>query len=148
MATRKWDVWVHLTSEQVDAAGDSHVLTQHHRGLMYATDESRYLVVEELDPPVTTVYKIHPHSVAVSRTGSITSSQQFRAGEWDHYAYKLPEGTLNFKSFTRSVSSRFQAGDGRLALEYEVWLDKSLVGEFNLQLEIVKDKQVSHDPSR
>lgn len=139
MATKKWGVTVHLSSEQIDAAGEAHVMSQRHRGLMYATGENRYLVVEEQDPPVTTVYKIHPHAVSVSRTGAITSSQSFQAGEWDQYAYTLPEGTLNFKSFTRSVASAFDAEAGHLELQYEVWLDRSLVGEFTLRLEIQND---------
>lgn len=148
MATQKWDVFVHLMSEQVDASGESHVVTRCDRGLMYTTGENRYVVVEDADPPVTTVYKIHPHSVAVSRSGSITCSQLFRAGEWDHYAYTLPEGTLSLKSFTRSISSSFESDMGRLALDYEVWLDTSLVGEFTLRLEFIKDTQVPDPASR
>ena len=133
------DVMITISSTQtVDGAGDcAEFITQgKYRagsdGVHFFYDESE---LTGLDGTCTSFF-VTDDRVVMSREGSVTSRMEFQEGQRSEFSYKTPYGALNMALDTFRIDREFDKDGGRLEIEYDLDLDRSVVSRNRFKINV------------
>ena len=137
------DVMITISSTQtVDGAGDcAEFITQ---GKYRAGSDGVHFFYNEseltgLDGTRTSFF-VTGEGVVMSREGSVTSRMEFREGLRSEFSYKTPYGALNMALDTFRIDRALGEDGGRLEIEYDLDLDRSVVSRNRFKINVKEIK--------
>lgn len=140
----KHRVRVILESRQLDSENQELTTRGDHEGTWYRQDHQQYLIFQESDGTQTTL-KIAPHEWRLFRRGpDIESWQVFRRGESVASDLMLMGSVLPLFTYTKRLELLETPTGGELQLEYNLYSDETLLGNFTL---IIHLTIIAEDPA-
>jgi len=88
---------------------------------------------------VTTSLRVDGEHVVLNRMGTAELKQEFQTGILHRSTYVTPFGSLWLSVLTKHISSNLTAQGGELRLEYDLYVDDSLVSHNCLQISVKED---------
>ena len=135
-------VIVQILGRQIYTEGHDDQQSYTAEGMYYERNNAWYVVYKEpaADGPqeVTTFLTVKKDYVTVNRKGGIDTIQEFRTGVRRDSIYSTQFGKMWLSVMPQRVESDLTAQEGRISLEYDLFVDDNFVSH-NLLLVTIKE---------
>ena len=142
MKLDKREVDIRLVSRQSEERGSEPEMTEiMSLGTLEATENGFAVEYEESEATgfegcVTRLESFGDSKVVMARTGSVTSNMVIEMGEKHHCIYGTQYGNFEVGVEAQKIAVKLDENGGKLAFSYVVDVNSSLVGVFEIEVEV------------
>ncbi len=131
-------VIVKVHGEQTGADGETNTVEVVAEGRHYYKDGTHYVAYEDHmdEDTISTMLKIGPDRMHLSRTGAITQEQHFMNGVESSSEYRTPLGSLTMSVQTRKMEIAYGNVSGEIRVDYAMAINGMWQSDNTLSISI------------
>ncbi|MCR5176614.1 MAG: DUF1934 domain-containing protein [Anaerovibrio sp.] len=127
---------------QKDPEGKCEKVAHLAEGKYYLRNGKHYIKYDDssmdTDYIIGTTIKIDGSKFRILRNGPIDTDMNFEAGKTTYAVYRTPYSSMKLEIYTRQLDISMDYASGNVELYYDMRVDGTFVGEYELRIEISK----------
>ena len=134
-------VIVKVHGEQTGADGETNAIEVVAEGRHYFKNGMHYVLYDDnmADEAISTVLKIEPDRVHLTRSGAVTQEQHFMNGTESTSEYATPMGSLTLSVRTTNMEIAYGTVSGEIHVDYAMAINGMWQSDNSLSIEISPD---------
>jgi uncharacterized beta-barrel protein YwiB (DUF1934 family) len=134
-------VIVKVHGEQTGADGETNAIEVVAEGRHYYKNGMHYVLYDDhmADEAISTILKIEPDRVRLTRSGAVTQEQDFMNGMESTSEYRTPLGSLKLSVRTKNMEIAYGTVSGEIHVDYAMAINGMWQSDNTLSIEISPD---------
>ena len=134
-------VIVKVRGEQTGADGETNAIEVVAEGRHYEKNGMHYVLYDDhmADESISTMLKIEPDRLHLTRSGAVTQEQHFANGMESTSEYVTPLGSLTLSVRTRNMEISYGTVSGEIRVDYAMAINGTWQSDNTLSIEISPD---------
>lgn len=134
-------VIVKVHGEQTGADGETNAIEVVTEGRHYYKNGMHYVLYDDhmADESISTILKIEPDRLHLTRNGAVTQEQHFMNGMESTSEYRTPMGNLTLSVLTKNMEIAYGTVSGEIRVDYAMAINGMWQSDNTLSIEISPD---------